>query len=164
MDTPSQQDCDCQTEHDSRPQSEFIPESFEHLPSPGALLGSVDQRRARRRTIVKAPPKTMVNARTRVCELESKVCELTLEKDTLKSGGVLRAGAVVKYAFIRGELVGTCTTRLACRLLEVSPSGYYQFSHALPAPRKERMLAIASAVVRIHAESRRIYGLPKITR
>jgi hypothetical protein len=106
----------------------------------------------------------MVYARTRVCERESEVCELTLEKDILKNGGVLRAGAVVKYAFNRGELVGTCTPRLACRLLEFSPRGYYQFSHALPAPRKERMLAIESAVVRIHTESRRIYGLPKITR
>jgi hypothetical protein len=43
----------------------------------------------------------------------------------------------VKYAFIRDELVGTCTTRMACRLLEVSPSGYYQFLQALPAPRKD---------------------------
>ena len=53
---------------------------------------------------------------------------------------------------------------MACRLLEVSPSGYYQFLQALPAPRKERRLAIERAVVRIHTESRRIYGSPKITR
>ena len=70
----------------------------------------------------------------------------------------------MKYAFIRDELVGTCTTRMACRLLEVSPSGYYQFLQALPAPRKERRLAIERAVVQIHTESRRIYGSPKITR
>ncbi len=55
----------------------------------------------------------------------------------------------MKYAFIRDELVGTCTTRMACRLLEVSPSGYYQFLQALPAPRKERRLVIARAVVRM---------------
>jgi transposase InsO family protein len=53
---------------------------------------------------------------------------------------------------------------MACRLLEVSPSGYYQFLQALPAPRKERRLAIERAVVQIHTESRRIYGSPKITR
>ena len=70
----------------------------------------------------------------------------------------------MKHAFIRDELVGRCTTRMACRLLEVSPSGYYQFLQALPAPRKERRLAIERAVVRIHTESRRIYGSPKITR
>jgi putative transposase len=49
-------------------------------------------------------------------------------------------------------------------LLEVSPSGQYQFLKALPAPRKERRLAIERAVVRIHTESPRIYGSPKITR
>jgi hypothetical protein len=48
----------------------------------------------------------------------------------------------VKYAFIRDELVGTCTARMACRWLEVGPRGYYQFLQALPAPRKERRLAI----------------------
>jgi hypothetical protein len=56
----------------------------------------------------------------------------------------------VKYAFLRDELVGTCTTRMACRLLEVSPSGYYQFLQALPTPRKERRLAIERAVVRTY--------------
>jgi hypothetical protein len=30
----------------------------------------------------------------------------------------------VKYAFIRDELARACTVRMACRLLEVSPSGY----------------------------------------
>ena len=70
----------------------------------------------------------------------------------------------MKYAFIGDELVGTCTTRIACRLLEVSPSGYYQILQALPAPRKERRLAIERAVVRIHTESRQIQGSSKITR
>ena len=97
-------------------------------------------------------------------ELEAEVRKLTFEKDIQKSGSVLRAGAVVKYAFIRDELVGRCTTRMACRLLEVSPSGYYQFLQALPTPHKERRLAIERAVVRIQTESRRIYGSPKITR
>ncbi len=63
----------------------------------------------------------------------------------------------MKYAFIRDELVGTCATRMACRLLEVSPSGYYQCLQALPAPRKERRLAIERAVVRTHMYRRQIY-------
>ena len=69
----------------------------------------------------------------------------------------------MKYAFLRDELSGSCTTRMACRLLEVSPSGYYHFLKAQLAPRKQRRLAIEQAVVRVHAESRRIYGAPKIT-
>ena len=63
----------------------------------------------------------------------------------------------MKYAFIRDELVGTCTTRMACRWLEVSPSGYYQFLQALSAPRKEQRLAIARAVVRTHMRRRPIF-------
>ena len=69
----------------------------------------------------------------------------------------------MKYAFLRDELSGSCTTRMACRLLEVSPSGYYHFLKAQLAPRKQRRLAIEQAVVRVHGESRRIYGAPKIT-
>jgi len=65
------------------------------------------------------------------------------------SAGVLRVGAVVKYAFIRDALVGTCATHMACRLLEVSSSGYDQFLHALPVPHKERRLAIERALVQI---------------
>ena len=41
-----------------------------------------DQRRARRKTVFKATPKTMVDAQARVRELE--VRKLTLEKDILK--------------------------------------------------------------------------------
>ena len=43
-----------------------------------------DKRRALRKTIVKAPPKTMVDAQARVRELEAEVRKLTLEKDILK--------------------------------------------------------------------------------
>ena len=43
-----------------------------------------DQRRARRKTVVKATPKTMVDAQARVRELEAEVRKLTLEKDILK--------------------------------------------------------------------------------
>jgi transposase InsO family protein len=68
----------------------------------------------------------------------------------------------VKYAFIRDALAGDCTVRMACRLLGVSPSGYYRFLSAPLAPRKARRLEVEAAVLRVHAESRRIYGAPKI--
>lgn len=68
----------------------------------------------------------------------------------------------MKYAFIRDELAGACSVRMACRRLEVSPSGYERSLKALVAARKMRRLAVEDAVVRIHAESRRIYGAPKI--
>jgi transposase InsO family protein len=68
----------------------------------------------------------------------------------------------VKYAFIRDELARACTVRMACRMLEVSSSGYYRSLKAPVAARKARRLAVEDAVVRIHAESRRIYGAPRI--
>jgi transposase len=43
-----------------------------------------DQRWARRKTVVEATPKTMVDAQARVRELEAEVRKLTLEKDILK--------------------------------------------------------------------------------
>ena len=108
-------------------------------------------------------PRTKANAEARVRELEAEVRQLMLERDTLrKGGGVLRAGAGGKYAFIRDELAGACMVRMACRLLEVSPSGHYRFLKAPVAARKVRRLAVEDAVVRIHAESRRIYSAPKI--
>jgi transposase InsO family protein len=68
----------------------------------------------------------------------------------------------VKYAFIRDELAGACSVRMACRLLEVSPRGDDRFLKAPVGPRKVRRLAVEDAVVRIHAESRRTYGAPMI--
>ncbi len=68
----------------------------------------------------------------------------------------------MKYAFIRDELSEDCAVRMACWLLEVSPSGYYRFLKAPLAARTLRRLAVTDAVVRIHADSRRIYGAPKI--
>ena len=50
-----------------------------------------DQRRARRKTVVKAPPKTMVDAQARVRELDAEVRRLTLEKDILKKAAAYLA-------------------------------------------------------------------------
>jgi transposase InsO family protein len=70
----------------------------------------------------------------------------------------------VKYAFIRDELAGVFPVRMACRVLGASPSGYYRFLSAPLAPRRARRLELEAAVARVHAESRRNYGAPKIAR
>jgi len=75
-------------------------------------------RRSRRKPLQKVQPRTKADAEARVHELEAEVRKLMLERDILKKGGgVLRAGAAVKYAFIRDELAGACTVRMACRML-----------------------------------------------
>ena len=43
-----------------------------------------DQRHARRKMVVKAPPKTTADAQARVRKLEAEVRKLTLKKDTVK--------------------------------------------------------------------------------
>ena len=49
----------------------------------------------------------------------------------------------MKYAFIRDELAGACSVRMACRLLEVSPSGYYRRLKAPVAARRVRKIGRA---------------------
>ncbi len=66
----------------------------------------------------------------------------------------------MKYAFIRYELAGGFMVRMACRLLEVGPNGCYCLLKTSVAARKVRRLAVADAVVCIHAESR-LQGVPR---
>ena len=54
---------------------------FRDAPDPKAWRQSAS---TRRKTVVKASPKTMVDAQARVRELEAEVRKLTLEKDILK--------------------------------------------------------------------------------
>lgn len=51
-----------------------------------------------------------------------------------------------------------------CLHLEVSPSGYYawQQRRACPGPRTTQDQALASEIARIHVESRRTYGSPRV--
>jgi transposase InsO family protein len=54
--------------------------------------------------------------------------------------------------------------RFLCRCLDVSPSGYYQWrrQQEKPCKRAEENQALKVEVVRIHKESRRTYGSPRI--
>jgi putative transposase len=70
----------------------------------------------------------------------------------------------VKYAFIHDELAGDYPIRTICRVLKVSPSGYYRFLKSPVSERLAKRLCVEAAVVQVHAESRRIYGAPKIAR
>ncbi len=103
-------------------------------------------RRSKRKPVQKVQPTTKADAEARVRELEAEVRKLMLERNIQESGGVLRAGAAVKYAFIRDVLARACTVRMACRLLEVSPSGYYRSLKAPVAARKVRRRAVFECI------------------
>ena len=54
--------------------------------------------------------------------------------------------------------------RWLCEALEVSASGYYDWSHrqAQPGPRAQENARLVHQIVQIHQESRRTYGSPRI--
>ena len=54
--------------------------------------------------------------------------------------------------------------RSLCEALEVSPSGYYDWSNrqAQPGPRAQENARLAQQIVQIHQASRKTYGSPRI--
>ena len=65
----------------------------------------------------------LVNAdQMQIAQLKAELSKMNMERDILKSGGILREGAEVMYAFIeRHEKVRPIATQ--CRVLAVSASG-----------------------------------------
>ncbi|MGD9849621.1 MAG: IS3 family transposase [Nitrospirales bacterium] len=52
--------------------------------------------------------------------------------------------------------------RLMCRLLHVSPSGYYARQRRPPSPWAQECQRLTAAIRTLHAESDGVYGSPKI--
>jgi transposase InsO family protein len=69
----------------------------------------------------------------------------------------------VRYAFIEDH-VQEYPVRLMCNILEVSPSGYYDWRDRAPSPRARRHAALSVQVQGAFHESRQTYGSPRITR
>lgn len=68
---------------------------------------------------------------------------------------------------MRFELVKKLTSKVVsaisvCRVLEVSPSGYYSWKKRLPSKRELVDKELIEKVKKIHQESRKTYGLPRI--
>jgi putative transposase len=52
--------------------------------------------------------------------------------------------------------------RTMCRVLGLSPSGYYAWRSRLPSARARRDAELVGKIRRVHEESRRVYGRPRI--
>lgn len=66
------------------------------------------------------------------------------------------------YAFIREKLAGDYPVRTCCRTLGVSPSGYYHARSRGPSKRDCRRAVLAEAVRVAHADTRGVYGSPRV--
>ncbi|MCA1837453.1 MAG: IS3 family transposase [Gemmatimonadaceae bacterium] len=87
---------------------------------------------------------------------------LRQERDFLKkSGGVLREGVAVKYAFIARQR-GDHPVRLMCRWLDVSPAGFYASLKRGPSKRSKSNARLKLEIRAIHAANRRRYGAIKV--
>jgi putative transposase len=68
---------------------------------------------------------------------------------------------VNRFRFIAAEKARHAVVRL-CRVLGVSPSGFYAWAKRRPAPRTRANEALAKEIRGIHARSRGTYGAPRI--
>ena len=66
-----------------------------------------------------------------------------------------------RFRFIEAEKAGHSVVRL-CRVLGVSPSGYYAWRTRPPAPRTRANEALTVEIRAIHARSRGTYGAPRV--
>lgn len=67
----------------------------------------------------------------------------------------------MRFTFIRAEKA-TWPVRAMCRVLGVSPAGYYSWCKRVNSPRTASDEALAVAIAASHAKSRGTYGSPRI--
>jgi putative transposase len=69
---------------------------------------------------------------------------------------------VTAYRIISAEKASGVPVSLACELLEVSRSGYYEWSTRAPSDRELTDAWLTEKIKQIHAENREVYGSPRI--
>jgi putative transposase len=67
----------------------------------------------------------------------------------------------VRFSFIDAEKA-SYPVRMLCRVLDVSPSGYYAWRKRPPSPRAQRNEALAVVIADVHRRSRGTYGSPRV--
>ena len=86
-------------------------------------------------------------------------------RDPPKSRGLVRQGDHVDplagFEFVKGYQADHAIATL-CRVLGVSPSGYYAWQHRAPSVRTQRDAELTMKIHTIHLESRGTYGAPRV--
>ncbi|MCP4208905.1 MAG: IS3 family transposase [Shimia sp.] len=86
---------------------------------------------------------------------------LRQERDILKKAPSLRADRGLKYGFV-AEHAGEFETKIMCRVMGVSESGYYAWRQRPPRGRAQANAALVDQIRRVHRASRQTYGSPRI--
>jgi putative transposase len=68
----------------------------------------------------------------------------------------------VKFRFIKEQLSGRYPLEVACRVLEVTRSGYYAWRDRPRGARAVRRAELAAKVRAVHDANRRVYGSPRV--
>src|ERR1051325_4424011 len=85
--------------------------------------------------------------------------------DLKKSRGLVRAGdreGIERIFFFVDAHQAKFSIRAMCRVLEVSPSGYYAWRRRKISVRSRQDEALRGRIIAIHEQSRRTYGSPRI--
>jgi len=69
---------------------------------------------------------------------------------------------VTAYRIISAEKASGVPVSLACALLEVSRSGYYEWATRALSDRELTVAWLTEKITAIHAENREVYGSPRI--
>ncbi|RKH15839.1 IS3 family transposase [Corallococcus praedator] len=92
-------------------------------------------------------------------QLRREVHQLRMEREVF--GGLLRQGEHVRFAAIQEEKAHY-PVALLCRVLEVSRAGYYAWEGREASARQKANAALAEQIRRVHQDSRRTYGSPRV--
>ncbi|MGW4638712.1 IS3 family transposase [Sphaerisporangium sp. NPDC004334] len=103
--------------------------------------------------------------RKELAELRGRNKRLETENDVLRRAVELALGErspKVVYSLIRKLADGRVPVAVACRLLRVSTSGYYDWLGRPEPPRALRDKELTEMIRRIHADSDGTYGSPRV--
>jgi hypothetical protein len=101
-------------------------------------------------------PELDVSERAELARLRKEIQQVKMERDFLKSGGLLREPESIRFGFI-AEMAAEKAFPIAfmCRLLGVSRQGFYQWRGRPPARRALDDAALTERIKKIHAGHRR---------
>ena len=109
------------------------------------------RRRCRRRTRL-----------TEIARLQRENEQLRMERDILKKSIAIFAGATdMRFRFIEDRRADY-PVRVMCRVLEVSPAGYYAWRSRPESPRSVANRELVEGIRRVHRDNRGRYGSPRI--